>query len=99
MSRSKALLVLNLETRPHHAIADAGWLGLLERTMRRRDYVDQLLATYGFEAPLEAALAYTPHLRSVIDLRARSRAGLLAQDLLALGFSAAGLATVPQCMP
>src|SRR5213078_800486 len=62
-------------------------------------YTRQLVTIYGFEGPLEAALAYTPNLKLVIDLRRRSRAGLLAQDLLALGIKAAGIANLPQCLP
>jgi heme oxygenase len=96
---SGPLVRLNLETRPHHAAADEGWVALMRGGIRRQDYVRQLVTTYGFEAPLEAALAYTPHLKLVIDLRARSRAGLLAQDLLELGIDAAELAMLPQCTP
>ena len=96
---SPALLRLNLETRAFHASADEGWLSLLGADASRWDYVRQLIATYGFEAPVEAALAYTPGLKQAIDLRGRSRAGLLAQDLLALGLSASELARLPQCFP
>ncbi|MGE5184296.1 MAG: hypothetical protein ACM31C_19640, partial [Acidobacteriota bacterium] len=74
-------------------------LALLGADATRWDYVRQLRSTYGFEAPLEAALAYTPGLKRLLDLRARTRAGLIAQDLLALGMSASELALLPQCFP
>ncbi len=96
---SRALLRLNLETRAHHAAADEGWLALLSPAAQRYDYVRQLIATYGFQAPLEAALAYTPRLHLALELRERTRAGLLAQDLLALGLKASEIATLPQCFP
>ncbi len=96
---SPALVRLNLETRAFHAAADEGWLSLLGADATRWDYVRQLLSTYGFEAPLEAALAYTPGLKRLLDLRERTRAGLIAQDLLALGMTASELAQLPQCFP
>jgi heme oxygenase len=96
---SRALRRLTLETRAHHAAADEGWLRLLAPDVTRRDYIGQLITTYGFEGPLEAALAYTPNLKLLVDLRQRFRAGLLAQDLLALGIKAAGVANLPQCLP
>lgn len=96
---SQALLRLNLETRAFHASADEGWLSLLAAEASRWDYVRQLVATHGFEAPLEAAFAYTPGLKQLVDLRERSRAGLLAQDLLALGLTASEITRLPQCFP
>lgn len=54
--------------------------------------------TYGFEAPLEAALAYTPRLKALVDLRQRSRAGFIAADLLELGLRAHEVSTLPQCL-
>ena len=95
----RALRRLNLETRAHHSAADAGWVRLLAPDVTCQQYVAQLVTTYGFQAPLEAALAYTPNLKLLVDLRQRSRAGLLAQDLLELGVKAAGLANLPQCLP
>lgn len=89
---------LNLETRAFHDAADEGWLRLLTSNVTRSDYLQRLVTTYGFEAPLEAAFAYTPNLRLFVDLRQRSRAGLLAQDLLALGMRAHELASLPQCL-
>jgi len=88
---------MNLATRMYHRLADEPWLALLRAGAIERDYHRQLEHTYGFEAPLEAALAYTPHLRELIDLRERSRAGLLATDLISLGLTPKGVATIPQC--
>ena len=62
------------------------------------DYRELLTLVYGFEAPLEAALAYTPHLGALIDLRGRYRSGLIVEDLLALGLKPSQLAHSPQCM-
>ena len=77
---------------PHHAIADEGWLRLLQGN--RDDYMNELVHTYGFEAPYEAASAQTPGLAQVIDLRGRWRAGLIAQDLLSLGWSQSEIAAL-----
>ena len=94
---SAALVQLNLATRARHPSADEPWLSLLRNGVTKLDYVRQLVRAYGFEAPLEAALAYTPQLKLLIDLRERSRAGLAAQDLLALGLSASDVANLQQC--
>lgn len=64
----------------------------------RQDYVDQLTRVYGFEGPLEAALAYTRNLDLVLDVHERFRAGFIAQDLLALGYRPAEIARLPQCV-
>lgn len=96
---AQVLRRLELETRAFHRAADEGWLALTGPGATRHDYVRQLAATYGFEAPLEAAFAYTPRLPLLVDLRRFARAGLLAQDLLALGIGAAGVSHLPQCAP
>src|SRR3569623_276038 len=95
---STAVMRLNLETRSFHSAADEGWLALLSRDVTRSDYLRQLVTVYGFEGPLEAAFAYTPNLKLFVDLRQRSRAGLIAKDLLALGLRANAIATIPQCL-
>jgi len=87
---------LDAETRPYHASADGLWRELMEGAATPATYMHQLVRVYGFEAPLEAALAYTPGLSQVIDIRSRVRAGLIARDLLALGISAARIAELPQ---
>lgn len=86
---------LDLETRPHHAAADAAWRELLVDDVTEADYAAQLARVYGFEGPLEAAFAYTPGLARVIDFRRRQRAGLVAQDLLALELQPAQIANLP----
>lgn len=81
------LAQLDRDTRPEHADANRGWLRLVESPdITRDDYVQQLRITYGLEAPYESACAYTPGLAQMIDLRGRWRSGLIAQDLLALGW-------------
>lgn len=92
------LLRLNLETQSFHHDADQGWLGLLQPNVTREEYIRCLTATYGFEAPLESALAYTPDLKQYIDLRHRTRAGLIASDLLSLGMRASEISELPQCL-
>ena len=88
---------LNAETREHHAHADAPWLALLAADVRRQDYIRQLVVTYGFEAPVESALSYTPGLASIVKLRDRARSGMLAQDLLGLGYTPLQVTELPQC--
>ena len=90
------LSLLEVETRAYHDAVDAPWLELLLRDVTLERYIAQLVRTYGFEAPLEAALAYTPQLGAAIDLRVRSRAGLIAQDLLALDVAPVAIANIPQ---
>lgn len=96
---STALVRLNLETRGLREATDSFWRSLCRPEVDQLEYVRRLEATYGFEAPFEAACAYTPGLRDVIDLRARSRAGFIAQDLLALGFAPSDLSALPHCFP
>ena len=89
---------LDVETRLYHASADEPWRDLIEGSATPATYMHQLVRLYGFEAPLEAALAYTPGLPGVIDVRGRVRSGLIALDLLELGISAGKIAELPQCM-
>lgn len=93
---SRTLLQLNIATRKHHDAADAPWFSLMVPSVDPAQYVDHLVRIYGFEAPLESALRYTPGLNALIDLRARTRTGLLAQDLMRLGMSASQIARLPQ---
>lgn len=88
---------LNTETRAQHPEADFPWLELMSADVSRSRYIDQLVATYGFEAPVEAVLALTPHLNEIIPLRPRARSGFIVEDLLALGITASKLARTPQC--
>jgi heme oxygenase len=89
------LIRLDLETRPHHADAEAAWRDLLVEDVGEAAYASQLARVYGFEGPLEAALAYTPGLTPVIDIKRRMRAGLIAQDLLALDLQPSQIANLP----
>jgi len=89
---------LDAETRAYHAGMDGLWRDLMEGSATPATYMHQLVRVYGFEAPLEAALAYTPGLSHVIDVRSRVRSGLIVRDLLALGISAAKIAELPQSM-
>jgi heme oxygenase len=93
---SRTLIQLNIATREHHGAADKPWLDLMVPTVEKEDYTRHLVKVYGFEAALEAAFRYTPGLTSLIDLRARTRSGLLVQDLLRLGFGAARTAEIDQ---
>ena len=93
---SRTLLQLNVATRKHHDAADAPRLGLMVPTVDQQQYVDHLIRIFGFEAPLESALRYTPGLSALIDLRARTRTGLLAQDLMRLGMPASLITGLPQ---
>jgi heme oxygenase len=86
---SPTLLRLELETHAYHRDAEQAWLDLLQPFIKRAQYAEQLARTYVFEAPVEAALAYTPHIASLIGKRARSR--LLAHDLFALDYPLAKL--------
>jgi len=98
--RSKLLVRLDVETRAFHAEAEAPWLELVaaHRHVGRYDYVEQLVAAYGFDAPLEAALAYTPHLAAFVDVGARFRSGLITQDLMTLGLTPSAVAGLRQMM-
>src|SRR4051794_36628851 len=88
-SGGTTLALLDRETRPLHAEADRGWGRFLhDCSTTRDDYFQQLAMTYGFEWSYEAACSYTPGVGQAIDLRGRWRAGLIAQDLLTLGYTA-----------
>jgi len=88
---------LNMETRAEHPDADYPWLELMSLDASRSRYIDQLVATYGFDAPVEAALQLTPHLGEVVPFRHRPRSGLIVEDLLTLGLTPSKIARLPQC--
>jgi heme oxygenase len=88
---------LEKETRQFHVEADHAWLSLMTPTVTRARYADELMQTYGFEASVEAALAYSRPLQRIIELPRITRSGLIAQDLLALGFGPGQVARLPQC--
>src|SRR5262249_15472239 len=93
---SQTLIQLNLATQDHHVAADASWLRLLVPTVTKRQYIEHLIRVYGVEAPLEAALRYTPGLSALVDLRSRVRSGLIVQDLMWLGMGAGRIAALSQ---
>jgi heme oxygenase (biliverdin-IX-beta and delta-forming) len=86
---------LEIETRDQHADVDGYWLDLMASGVTRDHYRLHLMKVYGFEAPIESALAYTPHL--ITDRRERTRSGLIVQDLLALGITPGRITALPQC--
>ena len=87
---------LDREMAPSHAEVDREWYGLLrDRSAPREEYGRQLIITYGFESPFELACSHTPGLSHSIDLRGRWRAGLIVQDLLALGAAAEDVPAIP----
>ena len=90
------LNTLDMETRDHHPDVDRYWLDLMASAVTRDQYRAHLVRVYGFEAPVESALSYTPHL-VIADRRERTRSGLIAQDLLALGTTPHRIAALPQC--
>jgi heme oxygenase len=94
---SPTLMRLNLDTQAFHAEVDAPWLELTGQMVTRSHYIAQLSRVFGFEGPLEGALAYTTKLASIIDLRRHLRSGLIAQDLLALELSPQQITAIPQC--
>lgn len=92
---SAMLARLDAATREHHAELDAFWLDLMAQGVTSEQYSAQLVRVYGFEAPLESALAYTPGF-VVADRRDLTRSGLIVQDLIALGMKAAFASRLPQ---
>jgi heme oxygenase len=93
---SAMLTLLDMETRDQHAVVDGYWLDLMSSGVTREQYKAQLIRIYGFEAPIESALAYTPHL-VIADRRERTRSALIVQDLLALGSTPGKITALAQC--
>lgn len=78
------------ESRAHQTIADADGIELA-----RIDYPRYLVRRYGFEAPLESALAVTPGITQVIDLQPRQQCRMIVDDLVALGLPLARVLEIP----
>jgi heme oxygenase len=95
---SQLLVRLSVETASLHLEADEPWRDLADpsRDVTRLDYLHHLVQRYGFDAPVEAALAYTPQLQDLFDVHDRFRAGPIAQDLLSLGATPGEIAKVRQ---
>jgi len=91
------LVRLNAATRRWHATVDDSWLDLLRPTVTVTEYLSQLVRTYGLIAPFESACKYTPSLARFVDRVRISRAGLIAQDLLALDLTPSQVASIPTC--
>lgn len=89
---------LNVETRSHHAEADADLDRFLFRApVTAADYRTYLCRVYGFLAPVELALETAPGLDEVIDRKPRRKIPLLVHDLLALGMTMDEILLLPQC--
>jgi heme oxygenase len=93
---SATLARLDAATREHHGELDGYWLDLMAQGVTADHYRAQLVRLYGFEAPLESALAYTPGF-AVADRRDLTRSGLIVQDLIAMGMRPAAASRLPQC--
>ncbi len=89
---------LDHETRMHHVDADRELDALFQPDLTRSDYLQFLLRAYGFETPLDNAIAMTPNLDRILDLPRRSRAGFLAKDLVAMGLRTAEVTLLPVCL-
>ena len=92
MPTSWMLTRLKRNAQSDHVAANIDRLALLHVEPSVATYRDYLVRIFGFEAPVEAALAHTPGLGSLIDLDARSHLKLLRADLDQLGAPA-----VPFC--
>jgi heme oxygenase len=91
------LTKLEVATRPWHLAVDRRWHELHRPGVMRADYLEALVETFGFVAPLESACKYTTGLDRWLGDRPLTRAGLIAQDLVALGMPPALMTRVPQC--
>jgi len=88
---------LTLETEVHHAAIDAALLAPLA-SPTSTGYRRFLCLSYGFEAPLETALAVAPDL-PIGFLEHRIKSGRIASDLLALGLGAVDYALLARHYP
>jgi len=85
VAESIMLLRLKRETAVHHATADNDRLSILGASAEATTYSAFLSRIFGFESPIESALAMIEGLDELVDLRARSHIRLLRADLQALG--------------
>lgn len=91
------LLRLGLETGPHHAAADEDRLSGMD-VKNLDEYRGFLARVYGFEVPVEEAVARVLG-ESTPVVRLHARAERLRQDLRALGFEREQIDHVPTCSP
>jgi heme oxygenase len=96
-SVSNVLTKLNLATRAWHADVDDPWLELMRPDVSPSAYRAQLVRTYGLVAPFESACMYTRGVSTLLEYRQLLRAGLIAQDLLALGLPPNQVSRIPTC--
>jgi heme oxygenase len=89
---------LHEESRQFHADADSDLDVLFHKDATATHYMLYLMRVYGFEAPLESAFANTPTLDLMVNLKERSRAVFIAQDLMALGVRPDQVAELPMCL-
>ncbi len=94
MFESWMLARLKRETEPFHNSADADRLMAFAITTTSA-YRTFLARVYGFESPVEAAVAMTSELAPYLDVRGRTQIKLLRADLAALGVL--DLAALPRC--
>ena len=81
------------QTAVHRCVADADRLALTDNPATEEHYTSYLVRTYGFQAPLESALSIVPGLSAHLDLSRRVWSGVLASDLVALGYPPAQVKT------
>jgi heme oxygenase len=93
---SVTLTRLEIATRPWQVAVDSTWHVLRRPAVTRADYLDALLRTFGFIAPLESACKYTAGIERWLP-GPFTRAGMIAQDLVALGMVPSLMTRVPQC--
>src|SRR5437867_1157607 len=94
MPSSWMLTRLKRNAQSDHVAANIDRLALLHAEPSAASYRDYLVRIFGFEAPVESALAHSPGLASLIDVDARSHLHLLRGDLGELG---ADTAAIPRC--
>jgi heme oxygenase len=97
LSPSWMMIRLALETKSHHAAADADRLALLEDATPER-YRTFLKSVYCFETRYESALVRAPDVDPRL-IRARSKAHHLRDDLYALGVHEDDLAAMQPVIP
>lgn len=90
------LVRLEIETRAHIAAADADRLVLMEHTTPSR-YRAFLARIYGFEAPVEEAVARTPGLDTAVVADLCNHAPKLRADLRGLGLTESSIGLLPRC--
>ena len=89
------LVRLALETRQHHAEADADRLALME-VRAASEYRAFLARIYGFEVAVETAVEHLPEPDRTFFLT-RAKRGQLINDLVALGMSEVEIEMLPVC--